>query len=294
MGVELKGNSSDILNTEVARNGTMGTTIGSNGLVQANTIHHNGTEAVNYNWEGGGLKTAVISGTRILDNWVHDEQGPGIWCDINCANVEIARNRVERVAHIGIFYEISETGNIHDIVVIDAGMFWQSGIGGAGIAISSSSTTSVVGNILAWNRDGIVVLAAVRQDGSSQSRPSWDVAYRNTIANNTIISDQTGGFLFGINQTNVASDACNPANGNTVSGNRRWVNVESGPPRTATGGGYDRYLLCAPDGGGYSDLASFRAAGGYALGLSAMTTAQKDAVIATNGLNAGRALVFEP
>jgi hypothetical protein len=58
-------------------------------------------------WEAGGAKIALSDGVVFRSNHVHDNIGPGLWCDIGCRNVVYDGNLVENNQDIGIFHEIS-------------------------------------------------------------------------------------------------------------------------------------------------------------------------------------------
>jgi hypothetical protein len=63
------------------------------------------------------VKIALSDGVTFRSNHVHDNVGPGRWCDINCHNVVYEDNLVERNQGAGIFYWISFTATIRDNVV---------------------------------------------------------------------------------------------------------------------------------------------------------------------------------
>src|SRR4051794_14327903 len=138
----------------------------TDGLVAQNRIHDNNTAGFDPEWEAGGGKATRLRGVRFESNEVTNNAGPGLWCDIDCEHVTMSRNRVSGNERAGLFYEISIDGRISDNVV------WSNGWGktelgwGAGILISSSGATTVDGNIVAWNADGISVVSQDRDDAS--------------------------------------------------------------------------------------------------------------------------------
>lgn len=108
-------------------------------------IDHNGASA-DCGFEGGGFK-GVNQGSRFTDNYVHDNNCPGAWCDINAANNVIDHNRVVNNAGEGIFYEISHDSVISDNVVQGNG-FGTDGdtcqwLWGGCITVASSSNVEV-------------------------------------------------------------------------------------------------------------------------------------------------------
>jgi hypothetical protein len=124
---------------------------GIGNLVQANEVHDNSYAGYDVSWDAGNkfghARNIVING-----NYVHDERGPGIWCDINCEDATITNNYVTRT-QVGIFYEISCRASIHDNTVVDS--LQQS------IFISNSEGANVYANhtyngergIWSWNID---------------------------------------------------------------------------------------------------------------------------------------------
>ncbi|MEZ5228735.1 MAG: right-handed parallel beta-helix repeat-containing protein [Acidimicrobiales bacterium] len=142
------------------------------GLIESNDIYSNNdpsnsTGDFNYEtgrpwdwaWNAAGIKVANVNcrsmastgscsgGTALVirSNHVHDNAGVGIWCDINCNDVVIEKNLVERNIgrdSVGIFYEISQNGTIRDNVVREQGA--------SGNYLSPSG-------IMVWSSDGVLV-----------------------------------------------------------------------------------------------------------------------------------------
>lgn len=92
--------------------------IGGNGpdhVVEGNEIAFNNTAG--YAWRGqgghaGGLKLLRTIDLRLGDNFVHDNQGPGIWLDGNNRDALIFGNIIESNTGKGVSYEISQLGKI--------------------------------------------------------------------------------------------------------------------------------------------------------------------------------------
>ncbi len=100
-----------VLGNYVHHNGQMGLS-GSGGeiLVQGNEIAFNNTDGNNPYWEAGGTKFVFTSQLVLRDNYVHDNKGPGLWCDINNIDVLYENNRVVNNDGPGIFHEVSYDG----------------------------------------------------------------------------------------------------------------------------------------------------------------------------------------
>ncbi len=124
-------------------------------IVRNNNIHHNLELDFNAGWEGGALKIAQGS-TLFENNWVHHNQGFGIWFDVDNTDTTIRSNLSEYNELSGIFYELSYG---------PAEIYWNisryngQDIGptdfGGGIEISSAAHTEVYENLLVDNRWGI-------------------------------------------------------------------------------------------------------------------------------------------
>ena len=144
-----------IENCEVRWNSGAGIGIGTGGRVRDCDIHDNGQIGIaghgrdisieknriwsnniygfDYTWEAGGVKIALSDGVTFRGNHVHDNIGPGLWCDIDCRNVVYDGNLVENNQDIGIFHEISFKAVIRNNVVRHngrgyRGWFWRAEI----------------------------------------------------------------------------------------------------------------------------------------------------------------------
>lgn len=149
--------------------------------LSGNAITANNEAGFDPEWEAGGGKATRTTGIRFETNVVADNRGPGLWCDIGCRDAEFVGNRISGNERPGIAYEVSADGRIEDNAV------WANGWGrtdwgwGAGILISSSASTTVARNTVAWNADGIVVIRQDRPDAPPDAG-SAIVVSDNTVA----------------------------------------------------------------------------------------------------------------
>ena len=90
-------------------------------LVAHNEIDHNNTAGFDFLWEAGGMKWFNSSGLIVSDNYVHDNEGPGLWTDINNINTRYERNTVRGNTSHGISHEISYKATIRHNRIIDNG-----------------------------------------------------------------------------------------------------------------------------------------------------------------------------
>ena len=162
-------NSRRVVNNYIHHNGQMG--VGgssSSALVENNEIAYNNTAGYNSYWEAGGTKFTFSRYLTLRGNFVHHNDGPGLWTDIDNIDVLIESNRVEDNALSGIFHEISYRAVIRNNVASRNGTarpdpYW---VDGAGILVVASPDVEVYGNTLVDNWQGITGLDASRGSGA--------------------------------------------------------------------------------------------------------------------------------
>jgi nitrous oxidase accessory protein NosD len=150
-----------VLNNQIAASGFEGILGFQNNdtLVQGNNVFWNNTEGFLLDWAGGGVKFSRASNTVMDGNEVHDNLGPGLWCDDACSNITFSSNRVYRNAGARpngsgspqIFFEISDGALISGNAVWGAYGNWP------GIYLSNSADAEVRYNFVAWSDRGIQV-----------------------------------------------------------------------------------------------------------------------------------------
>jgi parallel beta-helix repeat protein len=123
--------------------------------VDGNEIAFNNTAQFDPRWEAGGAKFIGSLGMQIRNNYVHDNDGPGLWGDIDNRNMLFENNTCEDNGWSGIYYEVSYGATIRGNVVRRNGGAFPDWIWGAGILVSASSNVEVTGNVLEDNYDGI-------------------------------------------------------------------------------------------------------------------------------------------
>jgi len=195
-----------IENCEVRLNSGAGISVGSGSRVRNCDVHHNGQIGIEGDgkdiriedsriwsnniygfdpaWEAGGVKIAESDGVEFRGNHVHDNNGPGLWCDIDCRNVVYEENLVENNRDIGIFHEISFKAVIRKNVVRhnglgDRGWFW-----GADIVLAASQDVEVSGNtlVIAPGRCGIMLIdQGRRNDAGGQYKTRNNIVRANEM-----------------------------------------------------------------------------------------------------------------
>jgi parallel beta-helix repeat protein len=183
-----------LLENELFNGGQLGLS-GSGGevRVEGNAIHHNNTEAFATGWEAGGMKITWANDVTIDGNNVYLNNGPGIWCDLNCFNMTFSNNNVHHNLGVGIMFEISDGAEIFGNTV------WENGWGvnqtgwayNAGILIASSRNANVYDNLVAWNGDGITVISQCRayldDERTCDVEHEWNQVHGNEVHDNVIV-----------------------------------------------------------------------------------------------------------
>jgi hypothetical protein len=174
-------------NNEVRWNHGTGIRVTDRGLVQGNYVHHNGQLGVKaagtgaayinneiafnhfagfvHAWEAGGSKFAGTTDLFVAYNYVHHNNGSGLWSDVSSLRTTYLGNRVEYNGRVGIFYEISYTARIEANLVVGNGFDHSGWACGAGIAVAGSPDVDVIGNIVIDNADGVAGIQQDRGDG---------------------------------------------------------------------------------------------------------------------------------
>jgi parallel beta-helix repeat protein len=155
------GNGMRILSNKVHHQGQIGIAgSGAAVLVEDNEIAHNNMSGFGPGREGeaGGTKFTFTRDLVVRRNYSHHNHGPGLWTDLNNVDCLYEDNRVEDNDWRGIFHEVSYACVIRNNIVRRNGFAIPgpaSAVDGAGILVSSSRDTEIVGNIVEDNRNGI-------------------------------------------------------------------------------------------------------------------------------------------
>lgn len=165
---------------------------GMNVLIQNNEIAFNNYAGYDDGWEAGGTKFSRTTGLRVLDNYVHDNAGAGLWADIDNTNATFRSNRVDHNSATGIQYEISYAATIDHNTVRWNGSPPRVSLWDAQISVQNSSNVIVTDNVVivppnAGN--GIVVINQERGIGDLGSR----LGINNKVMKNTITYEGAGG-----------------------------------------------------------------------------------------------------
>jgi hypothetical protein len=212
------GHGTHVVGNRIHHNGQIGVEgSGDNIVVEDNEIAYNNYAGYDYGWEAGGTKFTFTRNLVVRANYVHHNQGPGLWTDTDNDAVLCERNHTAANLIAGIDHEISFGAIIRDNVVENDGfnpqgasLWW-----GAGIHISASSHVEVYGNTLRNCMNGIAAVQAQR--GSSQRTGRPYLVQHIDVHDNTIV--QSSGTAAGIVKHAHFDDAVFKSWGNRFRGN---------------------------------------------------------------------------
>ncbi len=184
-----------IRRNRVHHNGQLG--VGGSGedvLVEGNEIAYNNWAGYDWGWEAGGTKFVWTTRLVARANYVHDNQGPGLWLDINNYDWLVEGNRTQRNLDAGLLIEISYRGVARFNVVESDGLFGpgrppsQNGIWyRAGIVVANSPDVELYGNTVVKCLNGI---AATSRNRGSGNRGIYVV--RNLHVHDNVVTQYRG------------------------------------------------------------------------------------------------------
>ncbi|KWV55987.1 hypothetical protein AS156_05090 [Bradyrhizobium macuxiense] len=178
------GSGTRVHDCNIHHNGQIGITgVGHDVVIARNEIWDNNTRQFSSNWEAGGVKLAVSEGVVLRGNYVHDNHGPGLWCDIECRNVTYEDNLVERNRDAGIFHEISFSAIIRNNIVRHNGT-GKTGLWGDNILVAASQDVEIVGNTLIVD-DGKCGIVLVDQGRRTHSGATYKTRNNKVHGNDT-------------------------------------------------------------------------------------------------------------
>jgi parallel beta-helix repeat protein len=143
-----------VLNNHIHHNGQLGIKgYGVGALVEGNEIAYNNyLQEWSFGWEAGASKFIRTENLTVRNNYVHNNEGPGLWTDGYNVGTLYEGNVVEDNAGPGIFHEISYQAVIRNNTVSGNAKDFYLG----GILVANSRDVEVYGNVLTDNDGGIV------------------------------------------------------------------------------------------------------------------------------------------
>lgn len=190
-----------------------------NTVVEDNTFSENNTDKFwRADWESGGFKATYSEGTVCRRNTAHNNEGIGIWFDIDNVNIDCYDNTATDNYADGIRYEISFAAKIHNNTISGNGYRYATSGGRgqdysmfavAGINVNSSHDVEVYNNAVLDNQNGISLQS--RSRGNSKTWPERVFETRNAWVHHNRIRQTTGvqfgeGIAAGLNTLGQGSD----------------------------------------------------------------------------------------
>ncbi len=167
-GISL-GSGYQILNSNIHHNGQLGISLyGVDSKAVKNEISWNNYAGFGIGWEAGGSKFSNTTNLAVQFNYVHDNQGPGLWTDVNNVGTLYENNLVVNNLSEGIVHEISYSAIIRNNTVKGNGDTSTVWLENAQIAVQNSSHVDVYKNIVevpSRGGNGIVLINQKRGVG---------------------------------------------------------------------------------------------------------------------------------
>jgi len=174
-GIKL-GDKMKVLNNYIHHNGQIGMSgLGDDMLVEGNEVAFNNYQKTfPFGHVLGGAKFVKTHRLVVRNNNFHDNQGNGIWMDIDNIDALIENNLAVNNSGAGIMHEIGYDAIIRNNTAKGNG-YARDWVTGAGILISASANVTVYGNTVLDNKQGIV--------GIQQKRSKNGVDYSSNLKN---------------------------------------------------------------------------------------------------------------
>lgn len=156
-------------------------------LVEDSEISDNLRLGFEWMVEGGGTKFSLMSaGMTFQRNYVHDNNGPGVWFDVYNEDVTVLDNLVTDNQQMGIFYEISQGDSlIAGNRVTGNGLLFNR----AGIELAASTDVEVRGNHVEGNGGGIRIIHDGNRYREAMELDEDIPVRRNLIIDNLVVLD---------------------------------------------------------------------------------------------------------
>ncbi len=227
MGLRIS-NYMQVTNNKFHDNGQMGLGgTGNNAVVENNEIYKNNYAGYSWNWEAGGDKFTWSTNLTIRGNYAHDNNGPGLWTDINNDYVLYENNHTTRNVMAGIDHEISFHATIRNNLIendafspVGTGSIWW----GAGILIGNSSNVEVYGNTVTDCMNAIGGIQADR--GNAPDGTPYDLM--NVYVHDNIVTQQVN-YAEGIVKASTFDDSVFTSWGNHFQNDTFYLSYPSQP-----------------------------------------------------------------
>jgi parallel beta-helix repeat protein len=177
--------------------GQIGATTGPY-LFDHNSVTGNNYAGYDPNTEAGGAKFMQMSHLTVSNNYVANNDGPGLWTDWGNQFVTYSGNDVENNTGPGIDHEASYDAVIANNIIVGNGTHGDSStLDDAGIMMNDSQNVEIYGNTLTGNHNGIGLTQTDR--GSTVLGPL--VTQNDYIHDNTITNSGRTGLVQWVNDS---------------------------------------------------------------------------------------------
>lgn len=194
---------------------------GTDVLVEFNEISFNNVAGFNPQWAAGGTKFVMTKDLVVRNNYVHDNDGPGLWTDIDNERALISTNTVVDNGHAGIKHEISFEATIDLNLVVGNGFDHPVNRRGAGILVRESPGVDVTNNQVLDNAHGIVAIQESRPPGP---RGEYRLEALTVVGNTIDLGYGSTGVIENVGDSGVFSERGITFQGNT------YLRAEAGHP----------------------------------------------------------------
>jgi parallel beta-helix repeat protein len=177
-------------NGDLGIGGSVNTTSPNSGIVvEGNEIAHNNYAHVSPHFGAGGVDIAYSGGVVFRGNYVHDNEGSGLWMDHGATNALFDGNTIVNNTEQGVFYEISFNGTIRNNILTTNGYIHPNGtfgLWGAGIVSSTSQNVEAYCNtaqISSQGGNGLDIIGNYNPDpGNTSGISQNDYFHHNTVS----------------------------------------------------------------------------------------------------------------
>lgn len=205
----------------------------NNIIIEDTEISFNNLAGFQGGWESGGAKFLHVEDLILRRNHVHDNRGPGLWCDTDNIRVLYDGNLIENNSGIGIFHEVSYDATIRNNVIRNNGQGWDVWLWGAQILIAASPNVLVEGNqitVAAGAGDGVTL---IQQNRGSGKHGPYLITNTRVVGNTITFLGKVG--THGAGADYAAGSAALFGGTNKFDGNTYYV-ADKGAPYFAWGG----------------------------------------------------------
>ena len=186
--------------------GTPASDIGA--IIDNCTLAYNNTTGVDKTWEAGAGKVAECSQYTVSNNSAHDNNGNGIWFDIDCYQITCSGNSCYNNWGAGIVYEISYDAVISYNILYDNGAGNLADVGGNQYAYGSTISQLFLGTsqnveahhntIVGGQNSAPHGILMVQQDRGTGSRGAYNSTNNNFHDNDVkVLGTSMFAFFFG-------------------------------------------------------------------------------------------------